>query len=74
MKMPGFTAEESFYKANGHYRTVLTNAAITTQVVPQRWRCPPPGLCAKASRLCDDPEKGGQWCGILDRCFDCWQE
>ena len=38
---------------------------------PRPSRCPPKGLCNKACRLCLNPETGGPWCDICDRCADC---
>jgi hypothetical protein len=37
---------------------------------PARFGCPPPGLCAKASRFCRTGSET-PWCNILDRCVDC---
>ena len=75
MNLPGFSADASIYPASRHYQTKATSAMPTTQILQHlelaALRCPPPGLCAKACGLCDDPELGGGWCGICERCFDC---
>jgi hypothetical protein len=62
--MPGFTAEASLYKTDEYYPVVATDAASSTQVVPQG----PLGLCTKAAYYCN---RGYQkWCDILDtHCF-----
>ena len=64
MNMPGFTAEASLYKSEEQYLVVATDAAPSTQVVPQI----PLGLCTKAVYYCN---RGYQkWCDIEDRfCF-----
>lgn len=67
MNMPGFSAETSLYKTGGRYRAVASES-INYSVVSQLGL--PRGLCAKASRLCQDPAADGHWCAILDRCFD----
>jgi hypothetical protein len=71
MKMPGFSANRSLYKSDRHYSMVAPDATASShQVMAQReGTCPPPGLCEKASRLCqrgDEP-----WCDILGECLDC---
>ena len=68
LNMPGFTAETSLYKTRGRYHIAVSDAIYSNSVISQLH--PPPGLCAKASRFCRDPGQGGQWCDILDRCFD----
>ena len=71
MNLPGFTADASLYQTTERYRG---SAGIPSAagIVPQ-FKCPcPPGLLAKASRICDSPIKGGMWCDILDRCIDCF--
>lgn len=68
VNMPGFTAEASLYKSSGRYRIALFDDINNNSVVLQVR--PPSGLCQKASRLCQNPERGGQWCDILERCFD----
>lgn len=70
-KIPGFAAEASLYKSSRHYYIAAADTSSSNQVIPQL-RCPPQGLCAKASRCCrrgDEP-----CCDILDRCFDCIEE
>jgi hypothetical protein len=62
MKMPGFTAEASLYRTNQRYSAEATNAAPSTQVVPQY------SLCDKAVYYCNRGIK--KWCDIEDRvCF-----
>ena len=62
MNMPGFTAEASLYKTDEHYPVVATDAAPSTQVVPQY------GLCDKAAYYCNRGIR--KWCDIEDRiCF-----
>ena len=68
VNMPGFTAEASLHKSSGRYRIALFDDINNNSVVLQVR--PPSGLCQKASRLCQNPERGGQWCDILERCFD----
>lgn len=64
MNMPGFTAEASLYKTNERYPVEATNAASSTQVVPQF----PLGLCTKAAYYCDRGYE--KWCKIFDRNCD----
>ena len=72
MNMPGFTAETSLYHASEHYHMSQESTGSPNLVVPQL-RCPcPAGLLNKASRLCPNPEVGGQWCAILSKCLDCF--
>ena len=72
MNMPKFTAEASLYPTSKQYHTTQASSAAPQLVVPQL-RCPcPAGLLNKASRLCQNPERGGSWCNILDRCLDCF--
>ncbi len=70
MNTPEFTADASLYKTSGRYFKAASTLCASQAVTPQL-KCPPPGLCAKASQLCHDPTKGGGWCAILDRCVDC---
>ena len=69
MNMPGFTAETSLCKTSGLYHNMAAFVATHTNSVDLQGRLPP-GLCQKARRFCQDPVRGGMWCGILDRCFD----
>lgn len=68
MNMPGFTAGDSLYKSVGRYRVAVSDPIDSNSVISQLRR--PNGLCQKASRLCQNPERGGQWCDILESCFD----
>lgn len=62
VNLPGFTAEASLYRTTQRYSAEATNAAASTQVVPQY------SLCDKAVYYCN---RGIQkWCDIEDRvCF-----
>lgn len=68
MTIPGFTAGTSVYKSSRHYH-IAADTASSNQVVPQQ-RCPPPGLCEKASRICRRGDEA-PFCDILADCFDC---
>lgn len=72
MNLPGFNAEASLYKTTENYFNVASSPIVSQAVTPQL-KCPPAGLCAKASRRCQDPIRGAgsNWCEILDRCVDC---
>jgi hypothetical protein len=70
MRIPGFSAEASLTRLGEPYAMIFQETAARGQVVPQ-W-CLPAGLCAKASSLCHDPIRGGQWCDILNRCLACY--
>ena len=72
INMPGFTAETSLYHTSEHYHMSQASTVSPNLVVPQL-RCPcPQGLLNKAASLCQNPERGGSWCDILDRCLDCF--
>jgi hypothetical protein len=71
-KIPGFAAEASLWRTTENYNQAAHESSSPDLLSPQ-WKCPcPPGLLAKASRLCDNPRAGGLWCNILDHCFDCF--
>jgi hypothetical protein len=71
MNMPGFTAEASLRYKSGRYHGSQMRTVVPHLVTAQLCPCPP-GLLGKASRLCDNPARGGQWCDILERCLDCF--
>lgn len=72
MNIPGFTAAASLGPAQGLYTAAVgARGSHAGQTVTPQLKCPPPGLCAKASRLCQNPVTGGGWCDILDKCVDC---
>jgi hypothetical protein len=74
MKTPGFNAEASLYETSGRYQAAMYGISPTTGIVAQQLRCPPPGTCEKASRLCISPELTPSWCSIWCRCVDCGPE
>lgn len=47
MKMPGFTAKDSLYRANGHYRTARTHDQMKGTVYPAQVRdvCTTENVC-----------------------------
>ncbi len=67
MKIPGFTAEESLYKTNGHY-LIRSGATLTGQVVPQYYPFIP---CRNACSCCK--VSGKEWCcDLCDECGPQW--
>jgi hypothetical protein len=72
MNMPGFSADASLYHTSEQYYSHQAYTAATESVVPQI-KCPcPQGLLDKASRFCDNTERGERWCDILGACLDCY--
>jgi hypothetical protein len=64
MLVPWFIATARV-NANDHF--ISDVAASINRAIPQLLASEP---CEKASRLCPDPSRGGQWCDILSKCFD----
>ncbi len=52
MKHPGFTAEASLYKSNGHYAMAWGGAISTPRILPQQV-------------LSDACVEACQWCGLV---------
>jgi hypothetical protein len=74
MKTPGFNAEASLYETSGRYQARMHGIASTTGIVTQQLSCPSAGVCARADRLCRNPEVDRFWCSILWRCISCGAE
>ena len=93
MGLPGFHAAAPAHRIDDNkgsdpgvaartFASVAVGIAHRGSVVPQL--CPPPGLCAKAFRLCMDPRgrdtwieslpPRGNWCSIAARCSACYFE
>ena len=73
MNLPGFTAEASVYFSTGRYSMPALSPMGETKGVILQIKCPcPPGLLAKAIRVCNNPSHGGAMCDIADQCMDCF--
>jgi hypothetical protein len=72
MQLPQFTAAAAIYRSSIPYSGTSLRADGPTLGRIEAQQCLPPGLCAKASRCCEDPARGDWCCDILDRCFDCF--